>query len=75
MSKAEALQGMSKLLLKAVGADIVAPEIMRKEIVKCLKVEEDSNFITINDVLNKIDSEDDKVNILQAKTNTDDAFL
>lgn len=66
MSKAEALSGIGKVLLKATGADIVAPAKMRKEIVECFKVEENPDFITINEAFNKIASEDDKVNILQA---------
>ena len=60
--------GMSKfmiMMLMASGADIVAPKELRRQTIEALKLEYNSNFIDVDEDLEQVENQEEKLTIIK----------
>lgn len=61
-------EGMGKIaliMLMASGADIVAPKELKRQAIKALGLERNSDFAIINDVLKQVKNQEEKSTIIK----------
>ena len=61
-------EGISKfmlMLLMTSGADIVAPEELKRQTIKALELENNSNFISVDEHLKQVKNQDEKLTIIK----------
>jgi hypothetical protein len=61
-------EGMSKIalmMLMASGADIVAPKELKRQAIKALELENNSNFTGVDDDLKQVKNQDEKLTIIK----------
>jgi predicted nuclease of restriction endonuclease-like (RecB) superfamily len=61
-------EGMSKIalmMLMASGADIVAPKELKRQTIETLELENNSNFIGVDDDLKQVKNQDEKLTIIK----------
>lgn len=65
MNKGMGKIALMMLMLKASGADIVAPKELKRQAIEALELENNSNFTSVDECLKQVKNQDEKLTIIK----------
>lgn len=60
----DSVSKIATMMLMASGADIVAPKDLKRQTIETLELNKNSNFIAVNDELEDVENQDEKLAII-----------